>query len=82
LNESEDTPCPRELIELQEKFTVHYKQELSLLKAEHANEVARLRKDHEKELQSLAKKYSQDIAALEGQMTTETTQHEVYCENA
>ncbi|XP_033609685.1 A-kinase anchor protein 9 isoform X6 [Cryptotermes secundus] len=76
-NESEDTPCPRELIELQEKFTVHYKEELSLLKEEHANEVARLKKDHEMELQSLTKKYSQDIEVLEGQMATETTQHEL-----
>jgi hypothetical protein len=43
-------------------------------------EVAALKEDHEKELQSLAVKYSQDIAALEGQMTSQTTQHEVYCE--
>jgi hypothetical protein len=51
-----------------------------VLKEEHSKEVAQLKEDHEKELQSLAERYSQDIAALEGHMTAETTQHEVYCE--
>jgi hypothetical protein len=50
------------------------------LNEEHVKEVAELKEDHEKELQSLAVKYRQDIAALEKQMASKTTQHEVYRE--
>jgi hypothetical protein len=65
------------LIELQEKFAVQYKQEVVVLKQQHAEEVAQLKADYETELQSLTEKFSEDIAVLEGQMTAETTQHEV-----
>jgi hypothetical protein len=72
-----DTPRPKELIELQEKFAVHYKQEVVFLKEQHAKEVAQLKADYETEVQSLTKKFSDDIAVLEDQMAAETTQHGV-----
>jgi hypothetical protein len=55
----------------QEKFDVHYTQELAVLKEEHAKEVAQLKNDDETRLKSLEKKYNQ-----EGVMATET-HHEV-----
>jgi hypothetical protein len=51
----------------QEKFDVNYKQELAVLKEEHAKEVAQLKNDYETQLKSLEKKYNQ-----EGVMAAET----------
>jgi hypothetical protein len=59
-------------LELQEKFAVQYKQQLAVLKEEHAKEVAQLKNDFETQLKCLEKKYSQ-----EGAMPAETTEHEV-----
>jgi hypothetical protein len=55
----------------QEKFDVHYTQELAVLKEEHAKEVAQLKKDYETQLKDLEKKYNR-----EGMMAAET-EHEV-----
>ena len=44
----------------QEKFDVHYTQELAVLKEEHAKEVAQLKNDYETQLRSLEKKYNQE----------------------
>jgi hypothetical protein len=55
----------------QERFDVHYTQELAVLKEEHAKEVAQLKNDYERQLKSIEKKYNQ-----EGVMAVET-KHEV-----
>jgi hypothetical protein len=55
----------------QEKFDVHYTQQLAVLKEEHAKEVAQLKNDYETQLKSVEKKYNQ-----EGVMAAET-EHEV-----
>lgn len=67
-----DPSCPRELLELQEKFAGQYKQEFAVLKEEHANEVAQLKNYYEMQLKSLEKKHKQ-----EGVMAVETTEQEV-----
>ncbi|XP_069673691.1 centrosomal protein of 112 kDa-like [Periplaneta americana] len=73
----EDTPRPRELIELEEKFTAQYKREL-VLKEEHAKEVERLKEECGKEIQSISEKYIQNITALEGQIAAQAQEHEVW----
>lgn len=52
---------------------MHYKQELAVLKEDHAKEVAQLKDDYEAQLRSLEEKYNQ-----EGFMAAET-EHEVRC---
>ncbi|XP_069680061.1 A-kinase anchor protein 9-like isoform X4 [Periplaneta americana] len=73
----EDTTRPRELIELQEKFTAQYKRELVVLKEEHAKEVERLKEDCGKEIQSISEKYIQNITALKGQIAAQAQEHEL-----
>ena len=55
-NDSEDTP--RELLELQEKFSARYKQQLEELKESHSREVARMKEESESSLKSLSEKYN------------------------
>ncbi|PSN48349.1 hypothetical protein C0J52_08074 [Blattella germanica] len=72
-NDSEDTQWPQELVELQEKFSARYKQELEQLKAEHAKQIAHLKDESDSELQSLSEKYNQ----LEEQHKLEKTKHDM-----